>query len=235
MTGPKLTGVVAVLALLGWCFIRPALAEIVCADDLLPDGMAVTATGTAPTCAGSCRARETKPVCGPIMKICAGQPIPKGYVLDSITTTPGCECLGEQDNAYVIRYAGTQDDSSFSSDADPYSSDEYQDQDNLNQNDDDSSGGFGSQASSGFKYKERYPYGDPPFGNVLCVSRPMRSEPYNNPSSSNPSQLRGFQPPQNGLQFPGNSSEQPGYEASSPWSMPEPLTGQDNEPFRVGQ
>lgn len=81
-------------------------AEIVCADDVVPFGTAVTATGTAPSCDGSCRAREIKPVCGLVMKICAGQPVPKGYVLDSITSMPGCQCLGYDDDAYVIRYIG---------------------------------------------------------------------------------------------------------------------------------
>jgi hypothetical protein len=81
-------------------------AEIVCADDVVPFGTAVTATGTAPSCDGSCRAREIKPVCGLVMKICAGQPVPRGYVLDSITSMPGCQCLGHDNDAYVIRYIG---------------------------------------------------------------------------------------------------------------------------------
>ncbi len=81
-------------------------AEVLCADDIVPLGMAVTATGTAPSCDGSCRAREIKPVCGLVMKICAGQPIPRGYTLDSITSMPGCQCLGFDDDAYVIRYTG---------------------------------------------------------------------------------------------------------------------------------
>jgi hypothetical protein len=81
-------------------------AEVLCADDVVPFGMAVTATGTAPSCDGSCRAREISPVCGLVMKICAGQPIPKDYTLDSITSMPGCQCLGFDDDAYVIRYTG---------------------------------------------------------------------------------------------------------------------------------
>jgi len=81
-------------------------AEMLCADDIVPTGMAVTATGTAPSCDGSCRAREIKPVCGLVMKICAGQPIPDGYILDSVTSMPGCQCLGYQEDAYVIRYIG---------------------------------------------------------------------------------------------------------------------------------
>src|SRR5271166_5862897 len=103
---------------------RSASAEIVCADDLAPEGMAVTTTGTSPSCAGSCRARELNPVCGPLMKICASQPVPKGYVLDSITTTPACACLGEEDNAYVIRYVGAEDGADLPRESDSYLSGE---------------------------------------------------------------------------------------------------------------
>jgi hypothetical protein len=100
--------VATVLALALPMLAKPAAvsAEVLCADDLVPFGMAVTATGTAPSCDGSCRAREIKPVCGLVMKICAGQPIPKGYTLDSITSLPGCQCLGYDEDAYVIRYTG---------------------------------------------------------------------------------------------------------------------------------
>ncbi len=42
------------------------------------------------------------------MIICAQQPVPKGYVLDSITTSPSCRCLGDEDNAYAIRQAETE-------------------------------------------------------------------------------------------------------------------------------
>lgn len=83
-------------------------AEVICAANLPPQGMVVVATGTAPTCTGACRAREVQPACGPIMKICANQPIPEGYVLDGITTSPACQCLGDEDNAYVIRYVETK-------------------------------------------------------------------------------------------------------------------------------
>jgi len=38
-----------------------------------------------------------------MMVICGGQPIPDDYEIESITTTPRCGCLGEHDNAYVIR------------------------------------------------------------------------------------------------------------------------------------
>ncbi|MHB8381112.1 MAG: hypothetical protein ACYDC3_02055 [Candidatus Binataceae bacterium] len=37
------------------------------------------------------------------MVICAHQPVPEGYALDSVTTSPDCRCLGDEDNAYVIR------------------------------------------------------------------------------------------------------------------------------------
>jgi hypothetical protein len=37
------------------------------------------------------------------MVICAGQPIPQYYETESTTTTAACNCIGEEDNAYVIR------------------------------------------------------------------------------------------------------------------------------------
>ena len=37
------------------------------------------------------------------MIVCANQPIPEHYILDSVTTTPDCVCLGDEDNAYVIK------------------------------------------------------------------------------------------------------------------------------------
>jgi len=78
-------------------------AQIVCSEDLIPENMIVTATGTSPVCRGSCRARRIEPVRGSVMIVCANQPLPSGYSLDSITTTPDCLCLGDEDNAYVIR------------------------------------------------------------------------------------------------------------------------------------
>lgn len=60
-------------------------------------------TGTNELCGGSCRARTLAPVVGAIMIICAQQPIPPGYSLDSVTSTPDCRCLGDGENAYVIR------------------------------------------------------------------------------------------------------------------------------------
>ena len=82
-------------------------ALIICAGNVPPDNMAITATGTSYTCSGSCRSRQVEPVWGPIMVICAGQPIPQYYETESITSTPACDCLGEQDNAYVIRRLST--------------------------------------------------------------------------------------------------------------------------------
>jgi hypothetical protein len=41
------------------------------------------------------------------MVICAQQPIPENYSLESVTSSPSCECLGQQDNAYVIRLNAT--------------------------------------------------------------------------------------------------------------------------------
>jgi len=83
--------------------LQARAAEIVCAEDIAPSDMVVTATGTSSVCRGSCRARKLELVRGPIMIICAQQPVPKGYVLDSITTSPSCRCLGDEDNAYAIR------------------------------------------------------------------------------------------------------------------------------------
>src|ERR1700747_1377249 len=106
----KVVIVLAVAMLYSWCLPHPTMAEVICADDVAPEGMIITATGTAASCAGACRAREMKPACGPVIKICAGQPIPKGYILESITTTPACECVGSDDNAYIIRYVGTRNE-----------------------------------------------------------------------------------------------------------------------------
>jgi len=78
-------------------------SQIVCSEDVIPDNMIVTATGTSPVCRGSCRARRIEPVQGSIMIICANQPVPKNYGLDSITTTPDCQCIGAEDNAYIIK------------------------------------------------------------------------------------------------------------------------------------
>jgi len=74
-----------------------------CAGDVPPENMVITATGTSVICAGSCRGRLVEPVEGPVMVICAGQPIPQYYETESVTTSPACNCIGDQDNAYVIR------------------------------------------------------------------------------------------------------------------------------------
>jgi hypothetical protein len=78
-------------------------AITICAGNVPPQDMVITATGTSSNCAGSCRARTVEPVQGPIMVICAGQPIPHYYETESTTTTPACNCIGDEDNAYVIR------------------------------------------------------------------------------------------------------------------------------------
>jgi hypothetical protein len=189
--------------------LHVAQAEILCADDLVPQGMTVTATGTAATCAGACRARQVEPVCGPVMKICAGQPIPKGYVLDSITTMPACQCLGQENDAYVIRYVGLKGKLRLS-------------------------GGEGL----------RPPYGNPPFGNVLCATNSTGPQAYGNFSA--PVQPYGNLPAWGGYggyspgSFPpsGAVSNRPGLSNGAPelWA-PSPLQWnyQENEPFRVGQ
>ncbi|GEM_PF-2341135 len=78
-------------------------AQVVCSEDVIPGNMVVTATGTSPICHGSCRARKIEPVRGSVMIICANQPVPNDYSLDSVTTTPDCGCLSNEDNAYVIK------------------------------------------------------------------------------------------------------------------------------------
>ena len=78
-------------------------SHVVCSEDVIPDDMVVTATGTSPLCKGSCRARRIEPIRGPIMIICANQAVPKDYSLDSVTSTPDCQCLGNEDNAYVVK------------------------------------------------------------------------------------------------------------------------------------
>ncbi len=95
--------VLAGLGLAGFSLGASRQAQIACSEDVLPEKMVITATGTSPVCRGSCRARRLEPVRGSMMIICANQPIPKDYDLDSVTTTPDCQCLGNEDNAYVIR------------------------------------------------------------------------------------------------------------------------------------
>jgi hypothetical protein len=80
--------------------------QVICAGNVPPDGMVVTATGNSVECGGSCRSLHIVPVRGRIMVICAQQPIPQAYEIQSITSTPACNCLGEDDNAYVIRLPG---------------------------------------------------------------------------------------------------------------------------------
>ena len=77
----------------------------VCSEDVPPTGMVIIKTGSSQICNGACRSRTLQPVTGAIMIICAHQAVPKGYLLDSVTSTPDCRCLGEEDNAYVIRRA----------------------------------------------------------------------------------------------------------------------------------
>jgi hypothetical protein len=146
----------AALALCVWSFPQRAHGEVVCADDLVPEGMAVTATGTAANCAGACRAREVAPVCGPVLKICAGQPIPKGYALDGVTTMPNCACLGSGDNGLVIRYIGYEG----------YEHDPVLD-----------------RPTEPSRQQLEYPYGYPPFGNLLCASNPPYGGPPAGPAS----------------------------------------------------
>ena len=80
-----------------------AAEQTICAGNVPPDGMVITATSTSDGCPGPCRARDTEPAQLSIMIICAGQPIPDGYEIEGLTSTAACDCLGDQDNAYVIR------------------------------------------------------------------------------------------------------------------------------------
>jgi len=80
-----------------------AAAQMICAGNIPPEGTVITATGTSDSCPGSCRARDTQPAQQSIMVICSGQPIPEGYELEGFTSVPACDCIGAQDNAYVIR------------------------------------------------------------------------------------------------------------------------------------
>jgi hypothetical protein len=77
--------------------------QTICAGNIPPEGTIITATGNSVDCGGSCRARRIEPLHGHIMVICAQQPIPDDYEIQSLTTTPMCNCIGEEDNAYVIR------------------------------------------------------------------------------------------------------------------------------------
>jgi hypothetical protein len=77
--------------------------QTICAGNIPPEGTIITATGSSLDCGGSCRARRIEPLHGHIMVICAQQPIPDNYEIQSLTTTPVCNCIGEEDNAYVIR------------------------------------------------------------------------------------------------------------------------------------
>ena len=196
----------AALALCVWSFPQRARGEVVCADDLVPEGMAVTATGTSANCAGACRAREIMPVCGPVFKICAGQPIPKGYALDGVTTMPNCACLGSGDNGLVIRYIGYKHDPVL--DAPMESAQQQQQQ----------------------QQRLEHPYGDPPFGNLLCASNPL----YGSPPA-------GGQPYGGVPSFYGNGPPPyaPPYGSAglgAPAGQPSPIwNDQPNEPFRVGQ
>jgi hypothetical protein len=222
----------ALLVMSDWCLVRKVSAEIVCADDIVPEGMAVTATGTAATCAGACRARVTHAVCGPVMKICTGQPIPKGYVVDSVTTIPACQCLGVEDNAYVIRYVSTGDETDLSRDPSTRSGDSpYVDSENNSALDSEDATKLSEDATK-LSFEARYPYGDPPFGNLLCATNMTAPQPYGNsfPGQSNNTNLNGLEPPAGVLSQPPTSSPSSAYSTSPPsWKY------QQNEPFRVGQ
>ena len=211
---------VVVVVAMTYCLPDFAFAEIVCADDSVPDGMAITATGTAPDCAGACRARRVESVCGPVMKICAGQPIPRGYALDSVTTMPACACLGSED-AYVIRYVGDKHNPILDSNPEPdYEPDE---------------------SSPSRLQRLRFPYGDPPFGNLLCSSpmtygnQPQQADAYRNSTPWGNSQGGHMWGNSRGADTNMNDPAPQGG-MMVPWSTQSPQwNDEQDEPFRVGE
>jgi hypothetical protein len=166
------------------------------------------------------------------MKICTGQPIPKGYVVDSVTTIPACQCLGVEDNAYVIRYVSTGDEADLSRDPSSRSGDSpYVDSENNSALDSEDATKLSEDATK-LSFEARYPYGDPPFGNFLCARNTMEPQPYGNsfPGQSNNTNLNGLQPPA------GPLSQQPTLSPS--WDYPPSppsWKNQQSEPFRIGQ
>jgi hypothetical protein len=101
----KTSRLLVLLAILGGFFAMRAAAETstICMGDIPPDGMVITAATTSSICGGSCRTLILEPLHGSVMLICANQPIPARYTLQSVTTSPSCACLGGEDNSYVIR------------------------------------------------------------------------------------------------------------------------------------
>jgi len=147
------------MSLLVLLFLTASFASsedhLVCVGNETPAGMAITATGTSPSCSGSCQARKLEPVCGVVMKICANQPIPGGYQLDGITSMPACACLGAEGNAYVIRYEFKDADEG---EAEPLRLEPSDPTDMTAQE----------------RSELNEPYGYPPFGNTLCLEQQRR-------------------------------------------------------------
>ncbi|MGH8012173.1 MAG: hypothetical protein ACREQ4_06730 [Candidatus Binataceae bacterium] len=187
-----------------------------CAGNVTPAGMVITATGTSPSCSGSCQARRLAPACGLIMKICADQPIPKGYQLDGITSTPACDCLGREDNAYVIKY---QFEDADGEEADPLREEP----------------GDPSEISAQERAAINDPYGYPPFGNTLCLEQRRQQEhlpPFE--------EMGQRQFPQSGGGMPPNQNPQQRYpqqfqSLQQPNRSYTPPDTYDTEPFRIGQ
>ncbi|GEM_PF-2549537 len=189
-----------------------ARAEIICAGDIPPEGMVITATGTAPSCDGACRARKIQPVFGEVMKICADQPIPEGYVLDGLTNTPACKCLGSDQNAYIIKRKPRNvgygyDETLIPSEQSPIYGTPFTQP---------GAGGYGQQP---LPYPPPYSpqapaaYGAPvPPGGAGQAPQAMGLAPGNNPPAPN-SLPPGYYPP-------------PGYYYSQPY---------DTEPMRIGE
>jgi hypothetical protein len=154
-----------------------------------------------------------------VMKICAGQPIPRGYTLDSVTSMPGCQCLGYEDDAYIIRYVGPDGPAEFLADKNPSPLE------NENQN--------GRRM---------------PFGNPLCMTSNAQAWLGGNAGNFSPYGAPGYpmspyQMPSAGpfvqapAGVPGGSAVMPGMPyGGGMGGYPPPANNQpDQEPFRIGQ
>ncbi len=67
-----------------------------------PEGTVITKSVRDPACNGRCRSEIEIPT-RQRMVICRGQSIPKGYVIELLTSTPDCSCAGGGQNAYTIK------------------------------------------------------------------------------------------------------------------------------------
>jgi hypothetical protein len=75
---------------------------VMCMNRNPPDGTVITRSVRQASCGDQCESEVHIPA-GHRMLICRGQAIPKGYMLEVLTTTPDCSCYGGNENAYVIK------------------------------------------------------------------------------------------------------------------------------------